>query len=179
MAGGKDQGMMKRCLAAIAILCAVPAFAQSTPPLKVETGTALPPPAAGGDEAAVLAPIDALFAAFAKGDGAAVLEQVYPNGRVSAAGIRAGATTPSITQLSWTEFAATRVKPERPFQERIWDPAIEIDGDIAMVWAPFDVRLGGKVASCGYDLFDLLRENGRWKIMNISFSTRVTGCAGQ
>ena len=31
--------------------------------------------------------------------------------------------------------------PGSRFQERISDPAIEIDGDVAMVWAPFVVRV--------------------------------------
>jgi len=57
--------------------------------------------------------------------------------------------------------------------------ALEIDGDIAMVWAPFVVRVGGKVSNCGIDHFDLIRENGAWKVMNISFSSRTTGCPAE
>ena len=34
---------------------------------------------------------------------------------------------------------------------------------LAMVWAPFVVRIGGKVTNCGIDHFDLVRENGTWK----------------
>ena len=70
------------------------------------------------------------------------------------------------------------MKPGQGFQERISDPAIEIDGDVAMVWAPFVVRVDGKVSNCGYDLFDLVRDNGTWKIMNVTFSSR-TDCPAQ
>ena len=77
--------------------------------------------------------------------------------------------------MSWTEFAQ-RVTPEARFQESISDPAIEIDGDAAMVWAPFVVRVAGKVSNCGVDHFDLVRENGAWKVMNLTFSSRTTGC---
>jgi hypothetical protein len=45
-----------------------------------------------------------------------------------------------------------------------------------MVWAPFVVRINGKVANCGFDHFDLVRENGRWRIMNLTFSSQTTGC---
>jgi hypothetical protein len=45
-----------------------------------------------------------------------------------------------------------------------------------MVWAPFVVRIDGKVANCGFDHFDLVRENGTWKIMNLTFSSRTTDC---
>ena len=141
---------------------------------KLRPAQALPPPAA--EEQAVLAPINALFAAFEAGDSAAVLRVVYPDGRVTAVGtLRSGN---GLRQQSWTEFTA-RLKPGEGFQESITDPAIEIDGDIAMVWAPFVVRVGGKVSNCGVDHFDLVRENGAWKVMNISFSSRITGCPEQ
>ena len=147
-------------------------LAQVTPVQPMPKGTALPP--SGSDEAAVLVPINAVFAAFETGDAAAMLRHVYPEGRVTAAGPRPDGKT-SVRQLSFAQFAE-RVKPDAVFEERITNPAIEIDGDIAMVWAPFTVRIGGTLKSCGYDLFDLVREDGSWKIMNITFSSRTTGC---
>lgn len=123
--------------------------------------------------AAVLAPIQQLFAAFEAGDSAAMLRVVYPAGRVTTTGVRA--TSSGLRHMSWTEFAQ-RVKPDSRFRESISDPAIEIDGDIAMVWAPFVVRIAGKVSNCGFDHFDLIRENGVWKVMNLTFSSRVTNC---
>jgi ketosteroid isomerase-like protein len=142
---------------------------QALPPAK-----ALPPP--DNDTAAVLAPINAVFAAFEAGDAAAMLRQVYPEGRVTATGTRANST--GLRQQSWAQFAE-RLKPGQGFQERISDPAIEVDGDVAMVWAPFVVRVDGKVSNCGYDLFNLVRDNGTWKIMNVTFSSRITDCPAQ
>lgn len=145
------------------------AAAQGLPPAK-----ALPPPES--DAAAVLAPINSVFAAFERGDAAAMLRYVYPAGRVTATGTRANSS--GLRQQSWTEFSQ-RLQIGAGFQERISDPAIEIDGDVAMVWAPFVVRVGGKVSNCGYDLFDLVRDNGTWKIMNVTFSSRTTDCPDQ
>ena len=65
------------------------------------------------------------------------------------------------------------------FRKSISDPAVEIDGDAAMVWAPFVVRVGGQVSNCGVDHFDLVRANGTWKVMNLTFSSRVAGCPAQ
>ncbi|MES2445266.1 MAG: nuclear transport factor 2 family protein [Pseudomonadota bacterium] len=157
-------------LAALALLLPAAAAAQGRDKL---------PPAnaltyADDESAAVLAPIHAIFAAFEAGDAAAMLRHVYPDGRVTAVGPRADGVT-GVRQLSWTQFA-DRIKPDATFQERISDPAIDIDGDIAMVWAPFVVRVGGKVSNCGFDHFDLVRENGVWKVMNITFSSRTAGC---
>ena len=147
------------------------ALAAAAPAPKLPPAQALPPPAS--EEAAVLVPINALFAAFEVGDSGGVLRVVYPDGRVTAVGtLRTGN---GLRQESWTQFAA-RLKPGQGFRESISDPAIEIDGDIAMVWAPFVVRVDGKVGNCGVDHFDLVRANGAWKVMNISFSSRTTGC---
>ena len=138
------------------------------------SATALPPSEV--ETAAVLAPINAAFAAFEAGDGPAVMRHVYPEGRVTAVGVTPRGS--GVRQQSWIQFAE-RLKPGEGFQERISDPAIEVDGDIAMVWAPFVVRVGGKVSNCGYDHFDLVRESGTWKIMNLTFSSRTTGCPAQ
>jgi Putative lumazine-binding len=150
------------------------ALAAAAPEAKLPPAQALPPPVS--EEAAVLAPINALFAALEAGDSASVLRVVYPDGRVTAVGTLR--TSTGLRQESWTQFVA-RLKLGEGFSESISDPAIEIDGDIAMVWAPFVVRVDGKVGNCGVDHFDLVRENGAWKVMNISFSSRTTGCPAQ
>ena len=134
----------------------------------------VPPP--DFETANVLAPIQQLFAAFEAGDSAGMLRIVYPDGRVTATGQRP--TSSGLRSQSWAEFAQ-RVTPASRFSETISNPAVEVDGDVAMVWAPFVVRIDGKVANCGYDLFDLVRDKGAWKIMNLTFSSRITDCPAQ
>ena len=151
------------------------AFAAQSTTGKLPPGNAFPPQPAG-QEQAVLATVQSLLASFEAGDSAALLHLVYPDGRVTATGTRASGS--GVRQQSWAQFAA-RVTPETPFTETISDPAVEVDGDAAMVWAPFVVQVGGKVSNCGFDHFDLVRENGAWKVMNLTFSSRVTGCPGQ
>jgi hypothetical protein len=149
-------------------------LAAQSAPTKMPPAQALPPPS-GGEEQAVLSSANALLAAFNTGNAAEVLRWVYPDGRVTGAG-----TFPNRSGLhseSWTQF--TQRAAGSNFQETISDPAIEVDGDAAMVWAPFIVRVGGKVSNCGYDHFDLVRENGAWKVMNLTFSSRITGCPAQ
>ena len=106
-----------------------------------------------------------------------MLRLVYPDGRVTATGTR-GDGASNMRAQSWTMFAE-RVVPQRAFQERIANPTVHVDDDIALVWAPFVVRVGGKVSNCGIDHFDLVRENGDWKVMNLTFSSRTTGCRAE
>lgn len=129
------------------------------------------------DKAAIMVPIDGAFIALEAQDSAGLLRHVYPDGRVVAVGtLPSGAS--GLRQSSWTEYAA-RMKPGNGFKERITDPKIEIDGDVALVWAFFTIETKGKIVSCGYDHFDMVRQAGAWKIMNITFSSRTTGCPGQ
>ena len=134
----------------------------------------IPPP--DFETAHVLAPIQQLFAAFEAGDSAAMLRVVHPDGRVTSTGTRASGS--GLRQMSWRQFAQ-RVTPASRFQETISNPAVEVDGDIAMAWAPFVVRVGGKVSACGVDHFDLVRDNGVWKVMNLTFSSRTMGCPAE
>ena len=150
------------------------ALAAQTSSNKLPPAQALPPPV--GEEQAVMSAVNALLASFRSGDATVMLRWVYPDGRVTATGRRAKSS--ELRQESWSQFAQ-HVTPAGAFEDSISDPAIEVDGDIAMVWAPFVVRVGGRVMNCGFDHFDLVRENGAWKVMNLTFSSRTDGCPAQ
>lgn len=136
---------------------------------KLPPANPLPPP--DEETAAVLAPINGLFAGMAARDGAAVLAQVRPDGRVTQ--VPDGA--PAVTR-SWAEFAEGLKNGTEKLEERLTNPAVDIDGDIAMVWSPYVFLIDGKHTHCGVDHFDLVREGGRWRILNITWSKRTTGC---
>jgi hypothetical protein len=53
---------------------------------------------------------------------------------------------------------------------------VQIDADLATVWAEYQVRIDGNVSHCGYDAFHLARLAGRWKIINVSDTFRREGC---
>ena len=140
---------------------------------KLPKAQALPPPTE--DEQEVLNSANGLLAAFKTGNRAEILRWVYPDGRVTGVGTFPGRS--GLHQESWAEF--TQREAGSGFEETISDPSIEIEGDAAMIWAPFVVRINGKVWNCGIDHFDLVRENGSWKVMNLTFSSRTAGCPVQ
>ncbi len=150
-------------------------LAQITPVAPLVKGTGLPPP--GTDEAQVMAPVNAILHAIDTSDGAAVLAHSRPEGGLTAAFDQGGKRV--VRRLSWADFAAGLKPGGDHYVETLYDPAIDSDGDVAYVWARFTVTKNGTVDHCGYDLFDVVRENGSWKVLNVTWSQRNTGCDAQ
>ena len=143
------------------------------------TSDKLPPanplPLADDEPVAVLAPVRAMLAGLARRDAGAILAQVRPDGSATAV-IENADGTRTIRRADWATFAAAvKPGPER-YEERLLDPAVEIDGDVAMVWSPYVFLIDGKADHCGADHFDMIREAGRWKVANVTWSQRTTGC---
>jgi hypothetical protein len=114
-------------------------------------------------EQAVLAPIHAMFDGMSKRDAAAIKAPTLPGGAMVL--MRDG--KPS--QMTFEAFADRVGKPgTTKIEERIHDPLVRIDNDLAVVWAPFDFLVDGKVDHCGTDLFNMVRVDGKWTIASVA-----------
>jgi Putative lumazine-binding len=123
--------------------------------------------AATTEEDAVLAPINAMFDGMAKRDAAAIKLPAIPGATMVL--MRDGKPT----QMTIESFADRVGKPGKTqIAERIHDPLIKIDNDLAVVWAPFEFTVDGKVDHCGTDLFNLVRTEGKWLIASIADTGR-------
>jgi hypothetical protein len=146
---------------------------QVTPVAPLPKAEALPPPDA--DTAAVLAPIGRLFAALTSRDAAQITANTLPSGRATAV-VTLPDGTRAIRARSWADFAAGIKDGPGTLEERLLNPAVEIDGDIAMVWSNYVFLIDGKLSHCGVDHFDMVRDGGGWKILNITWTQRSTDC---
>jgi hypothetical protein len=137
---------------ALSLACAVIAF--------------LPAPslhAATPEEDAVLAPIHAMFDGMAHRNAEAIKKPLLPGGAMVL--MRDG----KADRMTFDEFAERVGKPGKMhIEERIHDPLVRIDGDLAVVWAPFEFLADGKVDHCGTDLFNLVRIDNTWLIAGIA-----------
>jgi Putative lumazine-binding len=123
--------------------------------------------AATPEEQAVLASVQAMFDGMAKRDAAAIKEPTLPGGTMVL--MRDGKPT----QMTFEAFAERVGKPgTTQIEERIHDPLVRIDNDLAMVWAPFEFLVDGKVDHCGTDLFNLVRRDGKWLIASVADTGR-------
>ena len=79
------------------------------------------------------------------------------------------------TQMTFEAFAERAAKPgTTQTEERIHDPLIRIDNDLAVVWAPFDFLVDGKVDHCGTDLINLVRVDGKWIVASLADTSTKT-----
>jgi len=152
------------------------AFAAQTSTSRLPPAGPLPAP--GAEEQAVLQPINALFAGIAARDGARISAQLLPGGSATTVTEQPDGTRVT-ERRTWAEVLARFQPGPEKFEERLTDPAIESDGAVAMVWGNYVFLIDGKVAHCGTDHFDLVRDSGVWKISDASWSARTTGCPAQ
>ena len=119
------------------------------------------------EEKDVLAPVNEMFQAMTQHDAAAIKKPLLPGGTMVL--MREGKPH----QLTFDAFADMVGKPGKAhIEERIHDPLVRIDSDLAVVWAPFDFLVEGKVDHCGTDLFNLVRTDGKWLIASIADTGR-------
>ena len=127
------------------------------------TSLATPTFGQSAEEQAVLAPIHAMFAGMSNRDAAAIKAPTLPGGTMVL--MRDGKPA----QMTFEAFAARVGKSgTTQIEERIHDPLVRIDNDLAVVWAPFDFLVDGKVDHCGTDLFNLVRVDGKWLIASVA-----------
>jgi len=123
--------------------------------------------AATPEEQAVLAPITAMFDGMAKRDAEAIKKPLLPGGTMVL--MRDGKPA----QMTFEVFADRVGRPGTTrIEERIHDPLVRVDHDLAVVWAPFEFLVDGKVDHCGTDLFNLVRADGKWLIASVADTGR-------
>jgi hypothetical protein len=140
-------------------------------PASVMAQSSAPP----AEPAVVLATIDSFLTGLRTKDTALMARHVDSLARLTL--LRPGANGSRVILLSAAQFMAAVSRPDQPaLDEPIRNPVVQVDGDLASVWAEYQVRIDGKVSHCGFDAFHLARLAGTWKILNVSDTFRHTGC---
>lgn len=62
------------------------------------------------------------------------------------------------------------------WNERLLECHINIDGNMANVWTPYEFWYNDKLSHCGANSFQLFNDNGNWKIIYLMDTRRKTGC---
>jgi len=131
------------------------------------TGLLISSNAATTEKQAVIAAVIEMFDGMSKRDAELIKKPLLSVGSMVL--MREGKPV----QITFQEFAERVSKPGTThIEERIHDPLVRIDHDLAVVWAPFEFVEDGKVDHCGTDLFNLIHTNGKWLIASIADTGR-------
>lgn len=124
----------------------------------------------GSDHGAILRATDAIFQAMQARDTAALRTLMHPRAQI----VSVASTGTAVRSADEWIRGLSRSTDE--LIERMWDPEVRIDGDLATLWAPYDFHLGERFSHCGIDAFQFIREGGAWKMITVAFTRRTTGC---
>jgi hypothetical protein len=123
--------------------------------------------ALNAEQSAALASFQAMLDGLGKRDKAAMMAQVLPG--AGGTFVRDG----KLKQMTIEALADIIAKPSADtYEERIRDPLVRVDGDIAVIWAPFQFLLNGKIDHCGTDVATLVLSDGRWLISSLEDNHR-------
>ncbi|MFC5437202.1 nuclear transport factor 2 family protein [Rhodanobacter umsongensis] len=126
------------------------------------------------DEQAALAAVEATLAAVSARDEPGIRRYLRPTGTATVLFHRADGSV-SVRSSALDAYAEATPGPER-YAERMHDPLVRVQGAMALVWGRYSFAVDGKVAHCGEQHFDLVREDGQWKIQNVTWSVQMSGC---
>jgi hypothetical protein len=131
------------------------------------------PPATPADSA--LAVVKQLFDGMRAGDSTVVRRVFHPSASMITSVVRNGAST--VQRSTVDDFAKAVGTPHAEvWDERLFNPRVDIDGGLASVWVEYSFWRGATFSHCGIDAFQLARVGSEWKIMAIADTRRTDGC---
>ena len=111
--------------------------------------------------------------ALGRGDTTAFRSVFLPNAMIYTVREKDGI---SVT-TSRSPFADT-FRPGTVIKEQMKSIGVEVQihGNMAQVWAPYDLWINGTFSHCGIDVFTLLRTRKGWRIATLSYTIEKEGC---
>lgn len=140
--------------------------------------TTPPPSVAGhqpGEEAAILAVMDAYMHEISANDLAAMDARQTPEGMTYRIRARAEGGWDVVARPNAYWVAPERAD-EHTYRERYWSPTVLIRGAMALVWAPYEFRIDGETSHCGVDVFSFAKIDGVWKVSNSMWTVEPGAC---
>jgi hypothetical protein len=124
----------------------------------------------------IKATIDYFFKGFHKQDSTLILKTVHPDIKMQSIGKNnEGATVLSTSEFKKFVSSIVSIPKEKTFKEEILSYNIQVDGDMAHVWTPYNFYFDGNFSHCGVNSFQLFKDNGSWKIIYL-IDTRQKDC---
>jgi len=153
----------------LALTAACSGSDDSAPPQSIEPSDELAayrPSAA--QEAQAVATVQRLFDALETGDEALLRSVMDPSVVMHFTEERDGATTFGSATV---DGLATRItSSDVPLIERMWDPTVLVNGELATVWTPYDFYVGSDFSHCGVDVATVMNTSEGPRIAALSWT---------
>ncbi|MCK7590579.1 nuclear transport factor 2 family protein [Subsaxibacter sp. CAU 1640] len=132
------------------------------------------------DEEAVQKAIDDFFIAFHQKDRTQ-MEAAVAEGVVMQTITKDKDGKTFVKTESYTDFVSTilAIPKDAYFEEKLLNMTIQIDGDMAHVWAPYGFWYNNEFSHCGVNSIQLVKLDGRWKMVYLIDTRRKENCIQQ
>jgi hypothetical protein len=135
---------------------------------------ASPLPAQQPPDDGPLATVERLFEAMRQRDTTTMRAQFDSSARLVATSNRNGVPTMRVIPIEqWFEGVG---RATQTLDERIWDPVVQTDDNLATVWVKYEFLVGGEFSHCGVDAFQLFKGAEGWKIFQVADTQRRESC---
>ena len=113
-----------------------------------------------------------------------VLKAIAETGYDTPTPIQAGAIAPAlegkdvlVTDEPGKLITAVANRPsDQKWEEKILGYSVQVDGNMAHVWTPYEFWFNGDFSHCGVNSFQLFHDNGTWKIIYLIDTRRRQDC---
>lgn len=127
------------------------------------------------NDAAILNPINTLFAAMEKGDSALLSTAFFSDVTLITVLEKDGKI--NLRKEGLQDFMnAVGMPHAEKWHEPIWSIKVQQDGNFAQVWADYAFYRGAQFSHCGVDTFQLIKTASGWKIFYLADTRHTTGC---
>ena len=118
------------------------------------------------------------FEAFHAQDSIAIKQTVYPTILLQTIGVdKEGKPVLKTENFDDLVKSITSIPDSTNFQERILSYSIQIDGNMANAWTPYEFWINNEFHHCGVNSFQLFRQENFWKIIYLIDTRRKSDCS--
>jgi hypothetical protein len=129
------------------------------------------PLAAQTPEEQVVAVVKRSFDAMRAKDTVAYRSALAPDARLVGTGTNQQGQ-PTYRVVGMGNFVSSIGRSTNRLDERIFEPEVRIDQNLATVWTRYEFWVDQNFSHCGYDAFQLIKTRGEWKIAQIADTQR-------
>ena len=127
-------------------------------------------------EREVMAVVNALFDGMRKSDSGMVRPLFHARARFITMDLRSEGRPVRVEENPEAFIKSIGQVRTEVFDEQLANVKTQIDGSLASVWADYRFFIGTRLSHCGVDHFLLVKESGKWQIIELADTRRTVNC---